>query len=185
MNVVKLSFLFQFRRIFESSKVQTICFWSMIYVGLWACAQITTLGISCLPIQYIVPSTAGWCIDTLPVWYFSSAMSLATDFLIFSIPLPSVIRLNLRIRQKFVVVLIFCLGFLSALTHRTRFFLLTVSLTRKQCLYYFGLPYVYSTRRRRKLRSVLGQRRCRHLVRHRTQLRHHLCLSPYASTSGG
>jgi hypothetical protein len=40
-------------------------------------------------------------------------MSLATDLLIFSIPLPSVIKLKLPIKQKVMVVLIFCLGFLS------------------------------------------------------------------------
>src|SRR5687767_14207230 len=113
MNVVKLSFLLQLRRIFESSRVQKICLWSMVAVGLWACVQITLLGISCLPISFIVPSTAEWCLDTLPVWYFSSAMSLATDLLIFSIPLPSVIKLKLPIKQKVMVVLIFCLGFLS------------------------------------------------------------------------
>lgn len=112
MNVVKVSFLLQYRRIFEGSKIQAICFWAIIYVALWACVQITTLGISCLPISYIVPSTASWCLDTLPVWYFSSAMSLATDILIFCIPLPSVIRLNLRLKQKIMVTFIFSLGFL-------------------------------------------------------------------------
>jgi hypothetical protein len=112
MNVVKISFLFQYRRIFQSKTVQRVCFWAMIYVLVWACIQATILGISCLPIQFIVPSTKGFCLDTLPIWYFSSAMSLATDILIFCIPLPSVLKLQLPLKQKLMVLGIFCLGFL-------------------------------------------------------------------------
>ncbi|KAF4969553.1 hypothetical protein FSARC_3236 [Fusarium sarcochroum] len=111
MNIVKISFLFQYRRIFQSSRVQKVCFWATIGVILWACVQVTLLGISCLPISFLVPSTAGWCLDTLPVWYISSAMSIATDVLIFCIPLPSVWKLQLPMKQKIMVILIFCLGF--------------------------------------------------------------------------
>lgn len=84
----------------------------MVYVVIWACIQATLLGLSCLPIAIIVPSTAGFCLDTLPIWYFSSAMSLATDFMIFCIPLPSVLRLQLPKKQKAMLFGIFCLGFL-------------------------------------------------------------------------
>ncbi|KAH7173278.1 uncharacterized protein B0J16DRAFT_405667 [Fusarium flagelliforme] len=111
MNIVKVSFLFQYRRIFQSSRVQKVCSWVIIGVILWACVQATLLGISCLPISALVPSTAGWCLDTLPVWYISSAMSIATDVLIFCIPLPSVLKLQLPVKQKIMVILIFCLGF--------------------------------------------------------------------------
>ncbi|KAH7317080.1 hypothetical protein B0I35DRAFT_354648 [Stachybotrys elegans] len=111
MNMVKISFLLQFRRIFQKAIIQSVCFWSIIGVVIWAAVQVTLLGISCLPISFIVPSTADWCLDTLPVWYFSSAMSLATDILIFCIPLPSVLKLQLPMRQKAMVLFIFCLGF--------------------------------------------------------------------------
>ena len=116
MNIVKISFLFQYRRIFQSSRVHKVCCWVIIGVILWACVQATLLGTSCLPISILVPSTAGWCLDTLPIWYFSSAMSIATDILIFCIPLPSVLKLQLPMKQKVMVILIFCLGFLSVYT---------------------------------------------------------------------
>ncbi|KZL74434.1 integral membrane protein [Colletotrichum incanum] len=111
LNVAKVSFLLQYRRIFVSKAVQRVCFWAMIYVVIWACVQATLLGISCLPIAFIVPSTAGFCLDTLSIWYFSSAMSLATDFMIFCIPLPSVLKLQLPNKQKVMLFCIFCLGF--------------------------------------------------------------------------
>ncbi|EXF75119.1 hypothetical protein CFIO01_06729 [Colletotrichum fioriniae PJ7] len=129
MNVVKVSFLLQYRRVFVSKKVQKVCFWAMVYVVIWACIQATLLGLSCLPIAIIVPSTAGFCLDTLPIWYFSSAMSLATDFMIFCIPLPSVLRLQLPKKQKAMLFGIFCLGFFVCIISVYRMFTLRTAVS--------------------------------------------------------
>ncbi|KZL71031.1 integral membrane protein [Colletotrichum tofieldiae] len=127
MNVAKVSFLLQYRRIFVSKAVQRVCFWAMLYVVIWACVQATLLGLSCLPIASIVPSTAGFCLDTLPIWYFSSAMSLATDFMIFCIPLPSVLKLQLPTKQKALLFCVFCLGFSVCIISVYRIFTLRVA----------------------------------------------------------
>jgi len=124
MNVVKLGFLFQYRRIFQNEVVQRICFWFIIYVCLWACVQATILGLACLPISIIVPSMADTCIDTLPIWYFSSGMSMGTDILIFCIPIPSVVKLQLPLKQRIMVLGIFCLGFFVCIISVYRMFTL-------------------------------------------------------------
>ncbi|KAJ1329646.1 hypothetical protein MN608_06382 [Microdochium nivale] len=111
LNVVKLGFLFQYRRIFHGAVMQRICYWFIVYVCLWACVQAVLLGLACLPVSIIVPSMANSCLDTLPIWYFSSGMSMATDMLIFCIPIPSVLKLQLPLRQRIMVLGIFCLGF--------------------------------------------------------------------------
>ncbi|CAK7199175.1 hypothetical protein SEUCBS139899_001847 [Sporothrix eucalyptigena] len=85
MNVIKISFLLQYYRIFHSDRIRNICFCMMV--------------------------TSGWCLHTLPIWYFSSAMNIVTDAAIFLIPLPSVVRLQLPPRQKIVILFVFCLGF--------------------------------------------------------------------------
>jgi len=112
MNIIKISFLFQYRRIFQSDLVRRICKWTIAYVIVWAAVQDIVLGLACVPISFIVPSTAKWCLNTLPIWYFSSALSIGSDVAIFMIPLPSVLKLQLPRRQKFLVFGIFCLGFL-------------------------------------------------------------------------
>ncbi|KAK1621803.1 hypothetical protein BDP81DRAFT_511068 [Colletotrichum phormii] len=129
MNVVKVSFLLQYRRVFVSKVVQRVCFWAMVYVVVWACFQATLLGLSCLPMAIIVPSTAGFCLDTLPIWYFSSAMSLATNFMIFCIPLPSVLRLQLPRKQKAMLFGIFCLGFFVCIISVYRMFTLRTAVS--------------------------------------------------------
>ncbi|TDZ22500.1 hypothetical protein Cob_v004690 [Colletotrichum orbiculare MAFF 240422] len=124
MNVIKVSFLFQYRRIFVSQTVQRVCLWAIIFVIVWACLQASLLGTSCLPMAAIVPSTASFCLDTLPVWYFSSAMSMATDVMIFCIPLPSVFRLKLPAKQKALLCGVFSLGFLVCVISVYRLFTL-------------------------------------------------------------
>lgn len=111
MNVIKISFLLQYDRIFHSDRVRAVCFGMMVYVVVWAVAQGVLLGLTCMPLALVLPSTKGWCLPTLPVWYFSSAMNIATDAAIFGIPLPSVVRLQLPRRQKAVILGVFCLGF--------------------------------------------------------------------------
>ncbi|KAK1589935.1 uncharacterized protein LY79DRAFT_650259 [Colletotrichum navitas] len=129
MNVAKLSFLLQYRRIFVDRVVRRVCAWAMVYVAAWACVQATLLGLGCLPISFIVPSTAGFCLDTLPIWYFSSSMSLATDLAIFCIPLRSVLQLQLPRKQKVMLFGIFCLGFGVCIISLYRMFTLRTAVT--------------------------------------------------------
>jgi hypothetical protein len=112
--MVKMSFLLQYRRIFGSSSptADRVCRWFFFFIMLWAVTQAVLLGVSCIPVATIVPSMAAKCLDTLPVWYFSSTMNIVTDFLIFVIPLPCVYNLTLRTNQKILIFSIFSLGFL-------------------------------------------------------------------------
>ena len=114
MNIIKVSFLLQYRRLFHGDWTQRICFWLIIYVIIWAVVQDLILGMACLPLSIIIPSTASWCLPTLPIWFFSSGMSIATDLIIFCIPLPTVLSLHIPKKQKILIFGIFCLGFLYA-----------------------------------------------------------------------
>ncbi|KAK0750291.1 hypothetical protein B0T18DRAFT_428258 [Schizothecium vesticola] len=124
MNVVKLGFLFQYRRIFRDKLIQRICLSAIAVVCLWACTQAALLSLACLPIGVIIPTMATSCLNTLPIWYFSSSMSMATDIAILCIPLPSVWKLQLPWRQFVIVVGIFCLGFFVCIISVYRMFTL-------------------------------------------------------------
>ncbi|KAG7144133.1 hypothetical protein HYQ46_007129 [Verticillium longisporum] len=124
INVVKLGFLFQYRRIFEQPIVQKVCYWFIIFVCMWTCVQAILLSLACLPISFIVPSMVGKCLDTLPIWYFSSGLSMATDIMIFCIPIPSVLKLQLPLKQRMLVLAVFCLGFFVCIISIYRMFTL-------------------------------------------------------------
>ncbi|KAJ0109732.1 hypothetical protein J7T55_004281 [Diaporthe amygdali] len=111
MNVIKVSFLLQYRRIFPSRTLRIVCFWGLVFVGLWTVIQGVLLSITCIPLATIQPSTASWCLDTLPIWEFTSSVGLITDFAIFLVPLPEIWKLPIASRQRIVLFGIFGLGF--------------------------------------------------------------------------
>ncbi|KAK4155078.1 hypothetical protein C8A00DRAFT_13825, partial [Chaetomidium leptoderma] len=133
INLVKMSFLLQYRRIFGSSSptADRVCHWLFCFVMFWAVLQAVLLGLSCIPVAIIVPSMTGRCLDTLTVWYFSSTLNIITDFVIFLIPLPCVHNLTMPTRQKVLVFSIFCLGFFTCIISIIRLLYLWVVTTTK------------------------------------------------------
>jgi hypothetical protein len=118
-NVIKVSFLLQYRRLFVGEGTMLVCRWALVLIGLWAVVQVILLTLACLPLASIVPSMKGRCLAVDPVWYLSSAMNIATDFVIFVIPMPSLINLRTKSRkQKALLLVVFGLGFLSVLPSR-------------------------------------------------------------------
>jgi hypothetical protein len=113
-NVVKMSFALQYRRIFGSSSptADQVCRWFFFFLLVWTPTLATLMGLACLPLASIVPSMAGKCLNAVPVWYTSTVLNIATDFLIFSVPLPYVYKLSMPTKEKILVLGIFSLGFL-------------------------------------------------------------------------
>ncbi|KAL8383650.1 hypothetical protein RB595_010719 [Gaeumannomyces hyphopodioides] len=124
MHSVKLGFLLQYRRIFQSKAIQTICFWLIIYICFWGVLQAALSSFTCIPVAVIYPSIAGTCVNTLVIWYLTAGMSMATDFAIFCIPLPSVWKLQLPPKQRIIVIGIFSLGFCVCIVSVYRIFTL-------------------------------------------------------------
>src|SRR3569833_81382 len=119
-NMIKISILLQYRKLFPAKWMTRLCNWSMAFICLWAVAQVSLLATTCLPVATIIPSMAGHCLDSTPIWLFTSAMNIVTDVYVFILPLPELIKLKIARKQKIMLVLIFCIGFLYVppLSHR-------------------------------------------------------------------
>ncbi len=102
----------QYRRIFRDSFTSKFSLWLMIYLIVWGVAQEFLVGFACIPVPMFIPSRADACIDTIIVWFLTSAMNIVTDFVIFLTPIPAIKALQLKMTQKVLVASIFCLGFL-------------------------------------------------------------------------
>jgi hypothetical protein len=109
---MKVSLLCQYRRLFPGAKTHLVCFWMLVILSVWGVTQEFLAGMACIPLSLIAPHMANHCITTLPIWYLTSCMNIVTDFIVFSIPLPSVIKLQLRKKQKILIACLFSLGFL-------------------------------------------------------------------------
>ncbi len=110
--ITKISFLLQYRRIFEDRFTRRVSLGMLLFLVAWGIAQEFLVGLACTPVAVFVPSRQGKCIDTTVVWYLTSVMNIVTDFVIFVSPIPAIRHLQLQTKQKFLVASIFCLGFL-------------------------------------------------------------------------
>ncbi|KAH6985168.1 hypothetical protein EDB80DRAFT_733386 [Ilyonectria destructans] len=113
MNILKCSFLLHYRRMFPGETIRRVSLILLIFVIFWAIVHDIILGLACVPVSFIIPSMADKCLDTLPAWYSVTIVHIISDFIIFLIPLPAVLSLKLRLKQKILVASIFSLGFFT------------------------------------------------------------------------
>lgn len=113
MCVVKMSIMLQYRRIFTVSAMQRVTLAGLIIQGAWALTLSILLPLVCVPVASFWDATVkGTCLDQLAIWYVMASVNLVTDFVTFSLPLPVIKSLQLPKRQKYMLMGVFCLGFL-------------------------------------------------------------------------
>ncbi|KAK3342001.1 hypothetical protein B0T25DRAFT_438833, partial [Lasiosphaeria hispida] len=122
--VLKMSFLLQYRRIFQEQRTRRVCAWLIAILAAWGVTQEVLVGFACIPTSIFIPSQAALCIDSLTVWYLTSIMNIVTDFIVFMVPMPAIRSLQLPRRQKVLVASIFCLGFFTCAISIVRLFTL-------------------------------------------------------------
>lgn len=113
--VTKISFLILYRRLFPGPNMQRVCLWLLMFIIGWGIVQEFIVGFSCIPLTAFLPSMAGKCIPSLPVWYLTSSMNIVTDFMIFLIPVFPVVKLQMGSKQKGMLLGLFCLGFFTCI----------------------------------------------------------------------
>ncbi|KAF2749001.1 hypothetical protein M011DRAFT_475753 [Sporormia fimetaria CBS 119925] len=111
--MTKISFLIQYRRLFPSDRILTLCCWLLVLITAWGVAQEFLVGFACTPLTIFKPHMKGKCIYSLPIWYLTSGMNIVTDFLIFGIPIHPVLQLRISKRKKLLLLGLFCLGFFT------------------------------------------------------------------------
>jgi hypothetical protein len=108
-----MTFLVQYYRILAVQRMKKIYIAAIIIVGCWSVSQLLVSVFVCQPINAFWDfSVQGKCVPNIPQWYINAAGNIITDITVFLLPLPIIMRLKLQKTQKWVLVGIFCLGFL-------------------------------------------------------------------------
>ncbi|KAL3481552.1 hypothetical protein BJX99DRAFT_253476 [Aspergillus californicus] len=100
----------------------------VIYAAIAACVcnQIIftfVLSFGCNPVaKQWDPSIAGSCINTVSSYYGLAGTSLVFDVIIIALPLPILARLQLKLRQKVMLGVLFGLGFFVTIIQIIRIF---------------------------------------------------------------
>lgn len=131
--LIKLTFLVQYYRVLAIYKmkrviwivgvfIMSMCLFSLLWTrhesdnkqyAVWSISQLLVVVFSCVPVnKFWQMDVPGKCIPNLPFWYINAAGNIATDLAIFIIPLPSLSKLQLGKKQKYMLLAIFSLGFL-------------------------------------------------------------------------
>ena len=110
----KLTFLLQYYRIFALQRMRIVYIIAIIVVGAWSFAQVLIALLICRPIQGLWDKTIqADCMPNAPQIYVNAGGNIVTDVIIFLLPLPAIKHLNLQMRQKFMLLGIFSLGFFT------------------------------------------------------------------------
>jgi hypothetical protein len=113
----RVSILLLYRRIFSSSskmkKAILVVMVLVLAVSIWLVATVFTV---CVPLQAFWDWTLGskklvYCHPGSMYW-FNSALHIASDLVIIALPLPILWKMRLPRRQKIALVGVFALGFL-------------------------------------------------------------------------
>ncbi|KAI7787142.1 hypothetical protein LA080_000478 [Diaporthe eres] len=112
---VKISLLLQYRRIFVATWLQRVSIIIICFSVSWNVAQSILVSFACSPASAFIPSLAPHCLDSLTIWYIAAGINITTDFIVFLLPIPLINSLQLPIRQRVLLIMVFCLGFFTCI----------------------------------------------------------------------
>lgn len=114
INIVKISILLLYLRIFSASKKFKASIWATLIfvVGLFISSGLSIL-FACRPVKKLFnPELDGSCVDIRMHVNVTSAIQILADFMILVLPLPMIWALKTSRKQKFAVSGIFATGLL-------------------------------------------------------------------------
>ena len=110
---MKMTFLFQYRRVFPLPKFQRVCNIFLVFIVTWAVAGTIGAMLNCRPVERNWdPLASRDCAERTAFWIAMGTLNVLTDALIFVLPLPLLKSLPLPKMQKGFLMAVFCLGFL-------------------------------------------------------------------------
>ncbi|KAK7526035.1 uncharacterized protein IWZ02DRAFT_206505 [Phyllosticta citriasiana] len=112
LGLVKISILVQYMEIFLASSVHIACVIGLIWMVCFTIETTTISIFDCWPVQYFWDKSVpfGSCVDFETMWFCHAALNIVSDIYLIVLPLPSVIRLRLPLRQRLALVFAISLG---------------------------------------------------------------------------
>jgi hypothetical protein len=119
--LVKISIVTSYLRVFPTTLFRRIMYaLSACIVAVWICSILVTI-FQCKPVRSAWDFTlARDCLDIVSFFYFTTAFSIFTDFLLCILPLPVFFRLKLPARQKIIVSMLFGIGLFATVASALR-----------------------------------------------------------------
>ncbi|KAK7993561.1 Mitochondrial chaperone BCS1 [Apiospora arundinis] len=114
----KLSIVWQYRRVFPTPGATRLCNYLMgilvvyglfsLFGAVFRCWPVSSMWD--LPLAGVSPESTARCMDLGIFHYVSSGVNIFMDLVIFALPVPLIRRLQISVRQKWALMLVFCFG---------------------------------------------------------------------------
>lgn len=119
VSTLKLSLLFFYKRIFPSPTVQKLLYGTIVFDCLLGIAFTLVAIFQCAPINYYWDrwdgEHTGQCMNINVIAWSNAGISIGLDLWVLAIPLWQLYGLELDLRKKISVALMFCVGTLYVL----------------------------------------------------------------------
>lgn len=107
----KVSVVLLYKRIFVGTRFQVTCWVVMAVVVGWSIGAIFATIFQCVPVEGSWDkSIKAYCIDKGAFWIAYAVANILTDVMVLSLPIPVVLRLQLKLRDRLMVCGVFLLG---------------------------------------------------------------------------
>lgn len=111
---VKMTFLFQYYRVFGVQKLRKVFIGAIVVVGASGVSQVLIGIFICTPVRGFWDASArASCVHNYPQFYINAAGNIATDLAVLVLPFPPLRRLALPRQQRLLLFAIFGLGFFT------------------------------------------------------------------------
>lgn len=112
INLTKCSILLLYLRLFERVRwLRWTCWFLITCVAMYCTASVLVTIFQCTPVEKAFNKTIpGHCIDNGQFWYANAGFSIATDIVIYLIPMPLVYRLQIPWVQRAALMVVFAMG---------------------------------------------------------------------------
>ncbi|EEH23452.2 hypothetical protein PABG_05663 [Paracoccidioides brasiliensis Pb03] len=117
LGFTKISILCLYHRVFVSPPYPRIFQVAIVLISLWAISTTLATIFQCVPLEASWNKKVnGKCIHKNAFWYGYAVTNTTTDFIVFLLPIPALVKLHLHWKEKVGVVGVFALGFFVCIT---------------------------------------------------------------------
>ncbi|KAH8173187.1 CFEM domain-containing protein [Sarocladium implicatum] len=125
INLTKVAILLFFINVFPVQKFQWVCWGTVVHCVLFMISTFIASILACIPVEYAWVSWKGEgdgiCYDNNAFWWAVAGINIATDVFILALPIPQIIRLQLGLKPKIYLVMMFNVGIIITVISIVRF----------------------------------------------------------------
>ena len=112
--LTKMAIIGIFLRVFPDDTFRKICFGTLVHCGLFLVSTFIATILACVPVSdaWIVWSgkATGLCYNNNAYWWAHSAINILTDLWILALPISQLLKLQLGLKKKIYLMLMFGVG---------------------------------------------------------------------------